>query len=201
MKSSIFDLTGKVALVTGGGSGLGRAYCEAMAEFGADVVCVGRTEKRLQETLENIKQYGHRRLAIKADVSRQDEIESMVERTVREMGRLDIVFANASDKMAPYMIHEMPLEQWDDIMALNLRGVFLLMRSAFPHMVKQKGGSFITTVSIAGIRAGGEGKGVTNISAYASAKAGAIALTQQAAVEYGRYNIRVNAIAPGMHLT
>jgi NAD(P)-dependent dehydrogenase (short-subunit alcohol dehydrogenase family) len=201
MHKSIFDLGGKVALITGGGSGLGRAYCEAMAEFGADVVCVGRTEKRLQQTLDIIRQYGHRGLAIKADVSRQDDIENIVERTVREMGRLDIVFANASDKMDFYMVHEMPLKQWDDIMALNLRGVFLLMRTAFPHMIRQKGGSFITTVSIAGIRAGGEGKGVTNIPAYGAAKAGAITLTQHAAVEYGKYNIRVNAIAPGMHLT
>lgn len=198
---NMFDLTGKVALITGGGSGLGRAFCEAMAEYGADVVCTGRTERKLLETIERIKPYGHRTLAFTADASKQEDIEAMVQRTIREMGHLDIVFCNASDKFPPYMIHEMPVEQWDSIMALNLRGVFLLMRAVLPHMMQRRTGCIINIASIAGIRAGGEGKGVTNISAYATAKAGLIQLTKLAAVEYGKYGIRVNAIAPGMHLT
>lgn len=200
-KKNIFDLSGKVALVTGGGSGIGRAYCEAMAEFGADVACVGRTEQKLKETVELISKFGHRAIAIKADASKEDEVEYMVDRTVKELGKLDIVFCNAGISIPFRRIHEVPVEDWDRLMAINLRGVFLLMRAALRYMVKQKSGCIINTASIGGLYAGGEGKSLTNKAAYSASKAGVIALTREAAVEYGKDGIRVNAIAPGLHRT
>jgi NAD(P)-dependent dehydrogenase (short-subunit alcohol dehydrogenase family) len=196
-KFSIFDLEGRAALVTGAGSGLGRAYCEAVAEFGGDVAMVGRTESKLQETAKNISKYGHRSLVIKGDASVPADIQMMVDRTVKEFGRLDILFCNASDKLAPHLIHEMPLEDWDKTMSLNLRGVFLLVKAALPQMIKQKKGSIIITTSIGAFCT----SGVSRISAYGSSKAGLMGFTKHCAQEYGKYGIRVNAIAPGMHLT
>lgn len=200
-EKGIFDLSGKVALVTGGSSGIGRVYCEAMAEFGADVACNDIDEQKAQETVRLISKFGHRAIAIKADASKQDEIEYMVNRTVEELGKLDIVFCNAGINIPFYRIHEVPVEDWDHLMALNLRGVFLLMRAALPVMVKQKSGCIINTASIAGLYAGGEGKSFTNLATYSAAKAGVISLTRQAAVEYGKDGIRVNAIAPGYQRT
>lgn len=118
----IFDLSGRVALITSGGSGLGRAFCEAMAEFGAHVVIAGRTEEKLIKTSKLIEKYGHGTLAIKADVSKEDEIKILVDKTISRFGRLDILFCNATDKINFYNIHEMPVEDWDRVMDLDLRG-------------------------------------------------------------------------------
>jgi len=197
---SIFDLSGKTALITGGGSGLGRAFCEAMAEFGADVALTGRTEEKLKETSRLLEKYRHGTLTVKADVSNEDEIKILVEKTISRFGRLDILFCNATDRINFYNIHEMPVEDWDKVMALDLRGVFLLIKEVLPQMMKQKSGSIIIINAIGGLSAGG-GKLISKMSGYASAKAGLVGLTKHAAVEYGRYGIRVNAIAPGMHLT
>jgi NAD(P)-dependent dehydrogenase (short-subunit alcohol dehydrogenase family) len=199
-KNSIFDLSGRVALITGGGSGLGRAFCEVMAEFGADVALSGRTEEKLKETVKRIEKYGHGTLAVKADVSSEDGIKMLVDKTISRFGRLDVVFCNATDRINFYNIHEMPVEDWDNVMALDLRGVFLLIKAVLPQMIKQKRGSIIIMNAIGGLTAGG-GKTISKMSHYASAKAGLVGLTKHAAVEYGKYGIRVNAIAPGMHLT
>jgi NAD(P)-dependent dehydrogenase (short-subunit alcohol dehydrogenase family) len=196
----IFDLSGKVALVTGGGSGLGRAFCEAMAEFGAHVVLAGRTEAKLKETVRLLEKYGHETLAVKADVSKEDEIKMLVDKTISKFGRLDIVFCNATGRINFYNIHEMPVADWDKVMDLDLRGVFLLVKEVLPQMMKQKKGSIIIINAIGGLSAGG-GKMINKMSGYASAKAGLVGLTRHAAVEYGKYGIRVNAIAPGMHMT
>ena len=196
----IFDLSGKTSLITGGGSGLGRGFCEAMAEFGANVALAGRTEEKLEETARIIKKYRHGTLTVKADVSKEDEIKMLVDKTISKFGRLDIVFCNATDKINFFNIHEMPVEDWDKVMALDLRGVFLLIKAVLPQMMKQKSGSIIIINAIGGLSAGG-GKMISKMSGYASAKAGLVGLTKHAAVEYGRYGIRVNAIAPGMHLT
>jgi NAD(P)-dependent dehydrogenase (short-subunit alcohol dehydrogenase family) len=197
---SIFNLTGKTALITGGGSGLGRAFCEAMAEFGADVVLAGRTEEKLKRTAGIIEKYGNGILTVKADVSKEDEIKMLVEKTVSKFGRLDIVFCNATEKINFYNVHDMPAEEWDRVMALDLRGVFLLIKAVLPQMMKQKSGSIVIINAIGGLGAGG-GKMISRMSHYASAKSGLVGLTKHTAVEYGRYGIRVNAIAPGMHLT
>ena len=192
----IFDLTGKVALITGASRGLGRAFAEAMAEFGADVACVGRDSAKLAETSKLIGKYGRRTAIIKADVTQEADVQRMVDETVGQFGKIDIFFNNAGITKPPIRIHEMPTEDWDEVIKTNLRGVFLGLKYVVPAMIKNKGGSIINISSIAGLRA--EVPEVAPAS-YGASKAGIIVLTQIAAMQYVKDGIRVNCIAPGMH--
>ncbi len=195
-KGDIFNLSGRVALITGASRGLGRAFAEAMAEYGADVACVGRDTAKLAETLDIIKKYGHRAVAIEADVTREASIKRMVEEAVRQLGTIDIFFNNAGITTPPKRVHELATEDWDSVINTNLRGMFLGMKYVLPVMLKKKRGSIINISSIAGLRA--EVPEVAPPS-YGAAKAGIINLTQVAAMEYAADGIRVNCIAPGMH--
>jgi NAD(P)-dependent dehydrogenase (short-subunit alcohol dehydrogenase family) len=192
----IFDLSGKVALITGVSSGLGLAYAEAMAEYGADVAGVGRDESKLAAAKQKIDKYGHHNLFFKADVSNEEDIRKMVEKTVKEYGRIDIFFNNAGVPAPRLKIHEIPTEEWDKVIDIKLRGMFLGIKYVVPVMLKNKSGSIINTSSIAGLRA--EVPEVAG-AAYGASKAAIINLTQVAAMEYAADGIRVNCIAPGMH--
>ena len=197
-KDNIFDLSGKVVLVTGGGSGIGRAYCEAVAEFGADVVCADFVAARAEETVSMIHTFGHGCVAVRADASKEEDIQLMVNRSIKEFGTVDVVFANAgiADK-EPVPIHEKSVEDWDAVMALQPRGTFLLMKAVFPIVMNKRQGSFISTASIGGLTATCAGGPFLTLTAYQTAKAAVILLTKMASRQYGEHGIRVNTICPG----
>jgi len=198
IEKGIFNLSGRVTLVTAGRQGLGRIYCEVIVEFGTDVACSDIRMDLAKETVDSIKKYGHRSIAIQGDISKPIDIKSMVDQTLSEFGTIiDILFCNAGIVNPLIKLHEISLEDWDKVLAVNLTGTFLCMRAVLPTMLKQKRGSIISTASIAGVVAG-----ITPDSApYGATKAGIIGLTRHAAVAYAKDGIRINAIAPGLHST
>ena len=192
----IFDLTDKVALVTGGSRGIGRAYAQAVAAFGANVAIAARAQDKIDETLDILSQYNVETFGISADMTKEEDVQMMVDETVKKFGRVDILFNNAGIARPHRPIHEEVIDDFDIVIRTNLRAPFLVLRAVLPVMIKQNKGSIINTSSTAGLRA--EVPEVAPV-AYSAAKAGIHVMTQVAAVQYARYNIRVNCIAPGGH--
>ena len=195
----LFDLTGKVAIVTGGGSGLGRVFCEALAEAGAKVCCADLLEDRAQETVKILTSKGGKAVALRVDVTQQEQVQYMVEQTVKRLGGLDIAVNNAGIITRSCHIHEMTLDDWDRSMAVNLRAVFLCMQEELKVMLIKHSGSIINTASIAGL-VGFDTKKLKIPCTYAVTKHAIIGLTRQAAIEYAKEGIRINALAPGWHI-
>ncbi len=195
---TIFDLTGRTALVTGGSRGLGRAFAEAVAAFGANVAIAARDKGKIAETLEILSKYKIKTLGISADMTKEDDVKRMVDETILKFGRIDILFNNAGIARPLRQIHEEVIQDFDIVINTNLRAPFLVLKHVLPHMIKQNKGSIINTSSTAGLRA--EIPEIAPV-AYCAAKAGVNLMTQVAAIEYAKYNIRVNCIAPGMHNT
>jgi NAD(P)-dependent dehydrogenase (short-subunit alcohol dehydrogenase family) len=185
-------LEGKVALVTGAGSGIGKAAAVLMAKEGAKVGVLSRSGDDLQEAAEEIRSVGSEALVLEADVSSPEQMKSAVDQLVGQYGRLDIVFANAGINGVWAPLEDLEPEDWDKTLDINLKGTFLTTKYAVPHLKKQ-GGSVIITSSVNGTRIFSN----TGATAYSSSKAGQVAFTKMVALELAKHRIRVNVVCPG----
>ena len=190
----MFDLTGKVAIVTGGGKGIGLKMAEGLAEGGANVVLCSRKVENCQKGAEDIARLGVKTLALKCDVKSAKDIQNVVDVTLKEFGRVDILVNNSGANWgAPPEDH--PLEGWQRVMETNMTGAFLFSQTAGRVMIGQKSGSIINVASIMGI-IGTESEAADAI-AYSASKGALITFTKDLAAKWAKFNIRVNAIAPG----
>lgn len=188
----LFDLTGKVAIVTGAGSGLGVKFAEGLAEAGAQVVCSGRRQENIDVTAATLRAAGHDAIAIRADVTDEAAIQAMVQQTIGHYGKVDILVNNAGvANVGPP--EDIPLDEWKWVVDVNLTGVFLSAQAVAREMIKAgNGGSIINIASILGAGAS-EPSAAT---AYAATKGAVVNLTRDLAVHWAPYNIRVNALGP-----
>jgi NAD(P)-dependent dehydrogenase (short-subunit alcohol dehydrogenase family) len=186
-----FSLEGKVALITGGSRGIGKATALGFARAGADVAVTSRKIADLEETAKEIRALGRKSLALAAHVGKMEEISPLVAKVAEHFGKIDILVNNAGTSPALHPAMEAEERIWDVIMNLNLKGVFFLSQAVARVMKEHGGGSIINVASIEGL------KPEPAIGIYGISKAGVIAATKLMAVEWARYNIRANAIAPG----
>jgi NAD(P)-dependent dehydrogenase (short-subunit alcohol dehydrogenase family) len=189
----LFDLTGRVAIVSGGSMGLGRQMAEGLAEMGANLVLCARKKERCEEVAEGLRSRGVETLALGCDVRDRAEIQEVVDATLAKFGRIDILINNAGVTWAA-PVEEMTLEQWDKVLSTNLTGTFLFCQAAGKAMVAQGSGKIVNIASVAGL--GGASAELQAIGYHAS-KGGVIAFTKDLACKWAPHNIQVNAIAPG----
>ena len=189
----LFDLTGRVAIVSGGSIGLGRQMAEGLAEMGANLVLCARKKERCEQAAEELRPLGVQALALGCDVRDRAAIQAVVDATLAKFGRIDILVNNAGVSWAA-PVEEMTLEQWDKVLSTNLTGTFLFCQAAGKAMVTQRSGKIINLASVAGL--GGASAELQAIGYHAS-KGGVIAFTKDLACKWAPHNIQVNAIAPG----
>jgi len=189
-----FSLQGKVAVVTGGSRGIGQAIALGIARAGADVVVTSRKLPDLEKVAEEIKGMGRKSLAVAAHVGRMEEIDNLVSKVKEEFGRIDILVNNAATNPAMDSALDVSERAWDSIMNLNLKGLFFLSQAVARVMKEQGGGRIVNIASMEGITPG-------ILPVYAISKAGVIMATKVMAKEWAKYNVRVNAVAPGLTKT
>lgn len=189
-------LKDKVAIITGGGKGIGKAIALAFGAEGASVVAAGRTFSALEETCRAVSNKGGKAKAVVTDVAVEQQVVRMVEETVKEFGRVDILVNNTGITGPTVRLADMPLDKWNETLTVDLTGSMLCCREVLRYMIPRRGGSIVTIVSEGG-RAGDGKSGFPLRSAYCAAKMGLIGMTETLSIEVGEYNIRVNAVSPG----
>jgi NAD(P)-dependent dehydrogenase (short-subunit alcohol dehydrogenase family) len=190
MFSLLMKLLDKVAIITGGGKGIGRAIALAFAREGADISLAARSTKELEAVAENIHRLGRKASVNTTDLTKDDQVTSMVEDTLKEFGRIDLLVNNSGIAGPTAHVFDITPEEWDYTFAVNLRGVFLCCRAVVPAMIKRGKGKIINISSVGGKFP------MAMRSPYCSTKMGLIGLTRSLASELGRFNINVNAISP-----
>lgn len=192
-------LKNKVAIITGGAEGIGKAYALAYVKEGARVVIADINEQAAKATEQEIKSVGLEALSVKTDVSKVADVDNMVQKTVARFGKIDILLNNAGkfqrNPAVRTNVWEMDLEEWDKVIAVNLTGVFLCCRAVIPHMIKQKSGKIINVASSLAFF------GTTEFSHYVASKGGVVGFTRALCREVGQYNINVNTLCPGYTLS
>lgn len=194
----LFNLQGKTAIITGGGVGLGAQIARGFAEAGANVVLCSRKVEACEKKAEELKELGVRAIGIACDVTKQQDVERLVEEVVEQFGQIDILVNNSGATWGTSVV-EMPYEAWQKVIDVNLTGTFLMSQAVGRQMIKQQSGKIINISSVAGL--GGTQPELMDTIGYNASKGAVITLTKDLATKWGKYNINVNAIAPGFFPT
>jgi gluconate 5-dehydrogenase len=192
--TKLFDLSGKTAIVTGGGTGIGRQMAQGLAEAGANLVLCARKAERCEQAASELEQLGVRAFGLGCDVRDPDQVELVVRKAVEELGRADVLVNNAGTVWGASP-EDMPLDGWQKVIDVNLTGVFLFSQAAGRVMIEGGGGAIVNIASVAGLQGGPPE--IMNTVVYSASKGGVIAFTRDLACKWAQHGIRVNAIAPG----